>query len=101
MYVAHNMRQVDAAAAPNFGNLVIVMRHATMGGAVLINPIDSGAYELFCNASSLTIDTLDNNGNKVKVTVGGDKHVNCSAWPANTSKTAVVGTFEHMNHLIL
>jgi hypothetical protein len=83
VYTAINTRKL-ASGNPNFGDITVVFKRTYVKDMALLFPLDSGIYEMGCNAT------------------GPHKHFNatfnCSALP---NPTTTVGTLEHFNHMFL
>ncbi|CAE7612124.1 unnamed protein product [Symbiodinium natans] len=83
IYIAHNLRRLDTGSLPGFGDLTVVFNTSRVRNSVVIAPYDTGLYTMNCLVPEYLIP-------KAK------KPLNCSAWTS-----AVVGTLDHFDHLIL
>ena len=94
IYVAFNQLKIDVGN-PNFGDITAVFRRDYVRNMTVIAAVDTGLWEMTCNASS----------------VGPSSHFhhaprNCSAWdPTGLINTTTVklpvGTLDHYDHLVL
>jgi len=83
IYIAHNMRRIDFASMPSFGDITAVFNTTHVQKMVLIAPYDTGQYGMSCK--------------HVGVPKGfPTPELNCSSW-----RGEVLGTLEHLDHLIL
>jgi len=81
IYVANNFRQLDTGNVPTFGDIGAIFRKSYVKDMVLMAPIDTGLYEMFCYTHKTNATKLD-----------------CKAWnPA----TIGVGTLDHFDHIII
>jgi hypothetical protein len=103
IYTALNARAVNSGN-PNFGPVSAVFRPAYVQNMTFVAPLDTGIWEMVCNASNPgTHGTSRGSGaaSRRELALGRlaaapQDILNCSAWGGHG-----MGTLEHLDHLIL
>ncbi|CAL1133619.1 unnamed protein product [Cladocopium goreaui] len=82
IYIAHNMRRIDFASIPSFGDVSAIFNTTYVQKMVIIAPYDTGQYGMACKHEGVPKGFPT-------------PELNCSSW------REVLGTLEHLDHLIL
>lgn len=83
IYTALNLLQVDTGSLPTFGDVAAIFRKPYIQDMVEIAAVDTGIFEMSCNHSAYPAPRFGLN-------------LTCNAW-----KPPQVGTFDHIDHIIL